>query len=427
MSTSIEAEIEAASTWTLNRKYRGPRFDKLLLKNEFISSDEHQFAQSKALNKLLEHCFNFVPYYRTLFSNQGITEDQLRDPEILKSISPLDKGHVTDNTKLLLSEHLPQGHTLAGTTQSSGTTGQPTVIRHSRPSLAMFQWLKQRELRWHRYNPMGSWASIRPFIELPKIRPDHSYLKDGQALRLSAWPYFTRLFNTGPFLGFNNTNSVEAQVRFLEQVKPDYLLMQASCLEHLSMQNISPLVTDQLKGAQSVSQTLTPKMRALIEGSLKTPVHQNYGLNEIGLVASRCQEGGRYHIHREHCIVEIVRSDGTDCEPGERGKLLVTSLTNFAMPLIRYDADDLAEVVDGPCPCGRTLPSFGAVQGRYRRMAHLPEGTLKRWGAIQFALHILPSELKSTVRRYQAIQDSQGHLNCGLIVQKTLLQRYLLI
>ena len=103
-------------------------------------------------------------------------------------------------------------------------------------------------------------------------------------------------------------------------------------------------------------------MREHIERSFGCPIHQNYGLNEIGLVATRC-DAGRYHVHSEHCIVEIVGPDGRSVAPGETGRLIVTGLNNWAMPLLRYDADDLGTAVEGPCPCGRTLPSFGDVVG----------------------------------------------------------------
>jgi phenylacetate-CoA ligase len=184
--------------------------------------------------------------------------------------------------------------------------------------------------------------------------------------------------------------------------------MQASCLEYLSLQKISSDTLSALDGAHAISQTLTPLMRDQIEQSLGIPIHQNYGLNEIGLVASRCIEGGRYHIHSEHCLVEITRDDGSLCSPGEKGRLLVTTLTNSAMPLIRYDADDLAEAVDGPCPCGRTLPSFGPVVGRYRRTAYLPVGTFQRWATIQLTLYKLTVKDRSVVRKYQAYQNKAG-------------------
>tara|TARA_B110000046_G_scaffold135654_1_gene141900 strand:+ start:2528 stop:3946 length:1419 start_codon:yes stop_codon:yes gene_type:complete len=407
MPTTAAEESEANKAWKVESNYTEPRYDHLLLGNEFRTFDNQKKRQSKRLHVMLLHCFNHVPFYQQLFKQLNITERHLSDPNILGEITPLTKDAVKQNSEALCAQTLPAGHRFGGETASSGTTGEPTIIRHTLASLKLGIWLKQRELRWYRWNPEGSMLSIRPFTELPKAA-DGGYMKDGQCIRYKRLPYFRGIFKTGEFFAFNNTNSVVDQREIMAWAQPSLLLMQASCLEYLSMGNIDTEVTGRLHTVQAVSQTLTPNMRTVVEASLKTPVHQNYGLNEIGLVASRCSEGGRYHVHNENCIVEIVRSDGTACAAGERGKILVTSVLNFAMPLIRYDTDDIGEAVEGPCVCGRTLPSFTAIHGRYRRTAFMPEGTLNRWGAIQLSLHMLPAEAKSSIKKYQAVQNQKG-------------------
>src|SRR5262245_47593027 len=109
-------------------------------------------------------------------------------------------------------------------------------------------------------------------------------------------------------------------------------------------------------------------MRRHIEATIGAPVEQGYGLNEIGVVATRCS-AGRYHVHIDHCHVEILDDDGEPCPPGESGRLIVTGVRNLAMPLIRYDTGDIATSVPGPCSCGLTLPAFGDLVGRYSRIA----------------------------------------------------------
>lgn len=406
MPKVITREIERNQLWQLREGYRGPRVHDWLLQQEFASPVTAAATHQQAISTILTHAFNASPYYRQLFKSLGIKKRHLRDAAVLRRIPALEKGDVKGNAERLRATHLLNGERPAGTTQTSGTTGQPTVVHHSSKSMGMFAWLKQRELRWFGYNPQGTLASIRPMVELPR-QSDGSYLANGMTTTRGAWPYLGPLFKTGTSLGFNNTNDITEQVAFLERNRPDYLLMQSAGLENLAIQDIPQSVIEAIKGVQAISQTLTPNMRSIVEDALQTSVHQNYGLNEIGLVASRC-EAGRYHVHAEHCWVEIVRPDGSLCEDGEQGKLLITSLSNSAMPMIRYDADDLAVATEGPCPCGRTLPSFGRVHGRYRRIAHLPPGTMQRWGSVQLSLHKLPPELKSSVRKYQALQDETG-------------------
>jgi phenylacetate-coenzyme A ligase PaaK-like adenylate-forming protein len=61
--------------------------------------------------------------------------------------------------------------------------------------------------------------------------------------------------------------------------------------------------------------------------------------------------------------VEVLDEEGRPCAPGETGRVVATSLNNFAMPLIRYETGDTAEV-GAPCPCGRGLPVLTRIMGR---------------------------------------------------------------
>jgi phenylacetate-CoA ligase len=160
---------------------------------------------------------------------------------------------------------------------------------------------------------------------------------------------------------------------------------------------------------------LTPSLRQRLQSVYRVPIQQSYGLNEVGMVACRC-DAGRYHVHTEHCLVEIVDEAGHACPAGKTGRLLVTALRNLAMPLIRYDTGDLAEAIDGPCPCGRVLPSFGEIAGRFRRYAGLPEGTRLRFRAIHRAIEDYPARELGFLRRHQVHQDRQNHFTLRLRV-----------
>jgi phenylacetate-CoA ligase len=69
----------------------------------------------------------------------------------------------------------------------------------------------------------------------------------------------------------------------------------------------------------------------------------------------------------------VLDHDDRPCAPGETGRVIVTPLHNFAMPLLRYDIGDLATVGAG-CACGRTLPVLAAIPGRARDLIVLPSG-----------------------------------------------------
>lgn len=407
MDDALEREKKANSRWRLKTQFQGADYYQQLLEHEFHSESQIAERSSACLKSVLRHALRAVPYYRRLWREQGITRADLSGTEILAQLPVTQKDTLVNHAKSLLATFPLRGQRVGGKTQTAGTTGQPTNVSHSQDSLAMFGWLKQRELRWFRVDPQQRLLSIRPSVDFPKLA-DGSYLADGKLLKLPAWPYIGTCFQTGPAWAYNTTNPVAEQARVLDEVKPGFLVMQASCLENLSMQKLGAESVETLQGANAISQTLTPTMRNQVQSALGVPVFQNYGLNEIGLVASQCREGGRYHIHSEHCFVELLREDGSEAEPGEFGRIVITALTNSIMPLVRYETGDMAQVVTGSCQCGRNLPGFGEVLGRYRRLAYLPEGSYQRFSDIHLALYEFAEQRRSVLRRFQVYEYKSG-------------------
>lgn len=356
---------------------------------------------------MLQHAFVNAAHYRTSWDSQLVSSDQFKSQPQLSLLPILTKADVVTGYESLSSDQLFPGDSRQGFSKTSGTTGQPVMVQQTIQSRGLFAWLKQRELRWFGFDPNGTHLSIRPGEELA-LSNDGSRWPDGDLLKLPGWPYLHSIFETGPGFGVTSTTLVETQVELLETVSPDYLLMEPATLENLAMQALRDTAKEKLQGIQAISQTLTSAMKSTIEKALQTEVQQNYGLNEIGLVASRCPEGGRYHVHEEHCLVEIIDAEGQPVTAGERGSIVVTTLTNSAMPLIRYDTEDSAVLCEDNCPCGRTLPSFTEIEGRYRRLAQLPDGSYQRFKAIQAAVNQYARSHPSAVYQYQVCQQLDG-------------------
>jgi phenylacetate-CoA ligase len=158
-------------------------------------------------------------------------------------------------------------------------------------------------------------------------------------------------------------------------------------------------------------------MQDRIERTFGARVNISYGLDEVGWIAGRCLEGGRYHVHVEHCWVEIVDEQSKPCRPGEYGRLLVTVTSNAMMPLLRYVTDDIVLALDdSPCPCGRTLPAFGEIVGRYSILNRLPPGTMAVVDALRGAMERLPPELSGSQREYQIRQTLDGNFGLRLVL-----------
>jgi phenylacetate-CoA ligase len=145
---------------------------------------------------------------------------------------------------------------------------------------------------------------------------------------------------------------------------------------------------------------LYPFQRRAIEAAFGVPVTDRYGCEEVSLIASQCEQHGGLHVAAEGVFTEVAAG----------GHLLVTDLTNLAMPLIRYRVGDVVSAGD-PCPCGRGLPTLGGVMGRDADYVLTPDGGLVSGISLteNFALHI------PGAAQVQVVQESLSRLVIRLV------------
>jgi len=414
-----EQEYNIQDTWW--KLY--PRFEEIawfdqLIENEYLSIDETDHIINTTLEQILAFSFAQVPYYQHLSRESKLDQSDFKSVQDLEKLPIITRDFLQKNQHLLIANALPQGHEFSNRTKTSGSTGQPVEVLHTQNSLGMFALLKQREFRWFRFDPRKKFAAIRARQDLPRLANKNIVALKETVFR-PGWPIVSQYFQTGEFVGCAIANDLEWQLEWLQTHSPAYLLSLSANLEHLALGINDKNLDCSIEGLQAISQTFTPQMRKIVNNAFKVDSQENYGLNEIGIVASRCPEIGNYHVHREHCLVEIVDENGKACKPGKTGKLLVTTLSNLAMPLIRYDTGDMAKAVE-TCQCGRTLPVFGEIQGRYRRIAHLPKGTWALWGTVQNTLSSMPNRYLTAITRYQLHQFKNNSFELRLESTKPL-------
>jgi len=402
--TSLAEEVEEQRRWRLKPARAGMDVFDALVANEFRSPDEHRTWQRRALTLLASYVTAQVPYYAALFARLRLPPADIGSLAGLARLPLLTKQHLFEHGQALHSRRLPTGESLAGASSSSGTTGAPAKVLHTAGSLGMFAMLRQRNCRWFRLDPMQSRVEVRPRFDIAR-QPDGSVNPDGVVVRHRGWRFLEQYFETGPEYGFNVSNPMPRQVAWLRELRPAYAMSYPGTFEEWLLESDGQCPADSLRALLGIGSQLTHSLRRQLERGFGIPIHMSYGLNEIGMVAVCC-DAGRYHVNAEHCLVEITRADGEPCRPGEVGHVVVTGLRNFAMPLLRYDTGDLAEAVDGDCPCGRTLPAFGEIEGRFRRYAGLPQGTREKVRAVRLALEAMSAEELAFLRQYQLHQDA---------------------
>jgi phenylacetate-CoA ligase len=210
------------------------------------------------------------------------------------------------------------------------------------------------------------------------------------------------LMKTGPAVMLNIGTDLPLQVKFLLKEKPDYLVSYPSNIQALAKYFIQEnLQLPSLKEVRSLGEALGEGVRSSCAEAWDVPLVDMYSAQEVGYIALQCPERSEnYHVMAENLYVEVVDERGLPCKPGQVGRVLLTTLHNFAMPLIRYEIGDYAEVGE-TCTCGRTLPVISQVKGRQRNMLVLPSGE-KFWPPINSAHW----GLDFPVRQFQFVQKS---------------------
>ena len=362
---------------------------------------EHQLRQ---LELLLAHAARTVPFYRgRLDAIAGLRRGELT-MDAWRRLPVLGRTDIQEAGAALVSRRLPKDHGDTSDVSTSGSTGRPVTVKATAITKLFFRALTLRYDVWHDREFSGKNAKI--------ARQSPSAAGDETGRHRSTWVFG---YASGPMVSFNVTRPAAEQLAWLGQVNPDYLLTYPSNLLSLLQRCEETGVRfPGLREVATMGEVLEPEVRAACERVWGLPVVDAYSAKELGIIALQCPEHPHYHVQAENVLVEILDKDGKPCPPGEVGRLVVTDLHNFAMPLIRYEIGDYAEA-GGPCPCGRGLPVITRILGRVRNLLTLPSGE-RIW-----PLYNSSSLGKiAPVRQAQLIQRSLEQIQVNLVVARPL-------
>jgi phenylacetate-CoA ligase len=181
------------------------------------------------------------------------------------------------------------------------------------------------------------------------------------------------VYDTGPSFRMPTTLSTSQHLDWLEQRRPGYLLTYPPIAKALAQEHLRRRSSLRLMEVRTIGNVLDDDTRKLCFDAFGAAVTDIYSSNEVGCIALQCPVTRLYHVQSENVFLEVIREDGSSCAEGETGRVLLTTLQNHTMPLLRYDIGDYAEVA-ARCRCGRTLPTLSKILGRRRNLFMKPDG-----------------------------------------------------
>lgn len=251
------------------------------------------------------------------------------------------------------------------TVRTSGTTGVPTRIHHSDAYLVervaqRMRMLDAYGLPWH------------PRTLIITAKPGAPVVRFGTPAGGSA----------GLSIAVNVSALDRGNRSYVAELVNDFLpdVVAGQSMELLALAEVVQsglLEPPPAEVAVAQGDVLTAEVRHVVEEACRVRLYDTYGLQETGQVAFECpQVRSSYHVNAE----------AVDLEIDESGLVLLTSLVNDAISLIRYESGDRVSFGEDACPCGRALPVLTAIAGRARPLIRGADGRRSQVTRLQTAV-----------------------------------------
>lgn len=362
-------------------------------KAECMSVKEKEELQLKRLQVVVKRAYENVPYYRQRLDEAGVS------PEDIQTLKDLEKIPFT--TKSDLRDAYPFGMFAVSTDDiveihtTSGTTGKPTVSGYTEKDLEIWGEVVARAL------------SMAHATKKDIVQNCYGYglFTGGLGVHYGGQKIGCTVI---PISAGNTQRQIEVIQDFKSTIitcTPSYAMYLAEVLEREEI----PKKDIKLKAGVFGAEMWTEEMRAEIERRLNVSALNIYGLTEIigPGVAQECMEKNGLHIFDDHFYPEVVDPQTLETLPeGEKGELVLTTLTREGMPVLRFRTRDITALRSGECGCGRTHVKMDRITGRSDDM-------LKIRGVIVFPSQIERALLKipGMEPHYQIIASRPQHLD----------------
>lgn len=378
------------------RGSRIPQYLKEIERVEKLSQKEIKKYQEDKLRKLLLHAYKNVPYYHRILPKAGVIKKGNIHLENFNKIPILTKDIIRKEGKNLYSKDYKKRRPYENT--SGGSTGEPV------------KFIQDKEY-WHRnianklyFNRMlgkdigekeiNLWGSERDIFR-NSLSPKE---------RVTNFLYNRTFLNAFKV----DEDKLKKFTSEINRVKPESMWVYVESIDLLAkFIEKNDLSIHSPKIIISTAGTLFPEIRERVERIFRCPVYNQYGSREVGPVAIECKYQQGLHCFPWSHKLELVGK-------GDLKNVIVSDLTNYSMPLIRYKIGDIAKKADKLCcECGRNTLFFKEVSGRVISHFITENGDIVHG---QYFIHAF--YFRDCIKRFQIIQKNHNLVVCNIVLEK---------
>jgi len=369
-----------------------------LRNHQWNTLEENKKIQRKKLYKLITYASQNIPYYRGIIKEHNLQFSENNIFDDIKKLPLLTKDVIRNN----FDELYKFRDNTYYRNSSGGSTGEPVIFYQDSN---YFAWNTAAKILF------DEWAGRKigePMVKLWGSMQD--ILKGGQSFK----GYLRQQLSGVTTLGSTRMTEKDMYkyVQRINHIKPRLILAFANCIGELArfIQNHDlPIYSS---GAVMTSAcVLFPEIRKNIEDVFQTTLFDRYGSREVGDVACNCKTSPGLHLIPDIHYVEIVDENGNEVNGGERGEIIITVLTNYTMPFIRYKIGDRGILSNRDCKCRHGLPLLEKVEGRI--VGHFKN---KRGDIVSGGFFFTILLFRKNIKQFQIIQEAIDYIIINLVL-----------
>lgn len=366
---------------------------------EGLSEQATSATMSLLLWRLLAHCRESVPYYAELMAQHGQPSVQ-EVREYLGELPILTKQLIRSCGDRLVSSDV--SHRKTHLTSSGGSTGEPIRLLQDQQYWDQTAAIQMLHSSWA-HGEFG-----RPEIYVWGSERDIERGTMGLRMNVVNWLSRRRYLNAfqmspraiADFIGRINRRPPRLIVAYAQSI------YEIACVAERDGLLVRPQ-----RAIVVTSETLHDFMREKVEAVFGCRVFNRYGSREVGDIAGECTEHDGLHVFPWGSYVEVVDDSGRPVPDGVEGNLVVTSLANFAMPLVRYWIGDRGMLAARrTCRCGRTTQLLQSVSGHSGETFRRSDGVLMDGGYFSGLMYF-----RNWVLQFQVIQWTYTELEFKIV------------
>ena len=318
---------------------------------ERMPAEELKLIQEKKLRALVNTVYEYSPFYRRKFKELGIHPSDIRKLEDITKLPFTTKNDLRENYPFgLFAVPLSQ---VVRFHASSGTTGKPTVVGYTENDIRV--WIE---------------SLCRGLVSCGVTSDDIMQISYGYGLFTGGLGFHYAAERIGATVIPISAGNTARQVELMKDLgttviacTPSYMLY---LTEYASQMGVNIAEDTNLKMGIFGAEPWSEETRKRIERKTGIIAYDVYGTSELsGPLFTECVERCGLHIWADNFLIEVVDPEtGEQLSEGERGELVVTTLSKEAMPLIRWRTGDITYIETDKCACGRTHPRIMRILGR---------------------------------------------------------------